>query len=90
VPNSLAQFSLALVKVFDILMINGKSLLEKSTTSRKKNLQNTVRSVPGRLEIVTGWMGSTEKDVRKHMEDVMNNRSSKIILSDIILLNICI
>ena len=55
-------------------MINGKSLLDRSTTARKKNLEHTVRSVPGRLEIVKGWMGSTAKEVRKHMENIMNSR----------------
>jgi ATP-dependent DNA ligase len=62
------------VKVFDILMINGISLLEKSTMARRKNLHHTVQEVKGRIEYATAWEGRTSKDVRERMEEIMNAR----------------
>jgi DNA ligase-4 len=63
------------VKVFDILMINGKSLLERSTVSRKENLMNAVTEVKGRLQLATVWRGKAAKDVRNRMDQVMEARS---------------
>ena len=65
---------LVIVKVFDILMINGKSLLDRSTSSRKVNLKNSVNEIKGRIEYATTWKGKTAKDVRKRMEEVMDAR----------------
>jgi DNA ligase-4 len=62
------------VKVFDILLINGKTLLERSTEGRQKNLHNTVNEIKGRLEFATSWRGRTAKDIRDKMEQIMAAR----------------
>ncbi|KZS94450.1 DNA ligase 4 [Sistotremastrum niveocremeum HHB9708] len=67
-------------KVFDILMINGKSLIDRSTVSRKENLRHTVIEVKGHLEYASEWIGKTSKDVRERMEEVMNARGEGLVI----------
>lgn len=55
-------------------MINGKSLIDRSTVSRKENMRHTVIEVKGHFEYASEWIGKTSKDVRERMEEVMNAR----------------
>ncbi len=68
------------VKVFDLLYLNGVSLLRKSTKYRKRNLRSCFKEVKGRLEFVTEFEGKTAKDVRRKMEDIMANRGEGLVL----------
>ncbi|TFK86975.1 DNA ligase 4 [Polyporus arcularius HHB13444] len=67
-------------KVFDLLYLNGVSLLRKSTKYRKRNLRSCFKEVKGRLEFVTEFEGKTAKDVRRKMEDIMANRGEGLVL----------
>ena len=66
--------------MFDLLYLNGMSLLHKSLKFRKRNLRSCLKDVPGRIELVTQFEGKTAKDVRKRMEEVMANRGEGLIL----------
>ena len=68
------------VKVFDLLYLNGISLLRKSTKFRKRNLRACLKDVPGRIELVTQFEGKTSKDIRKRMEEIIANRGEGLIL----------
>ncbi|KAI0366989.1 DNA ligase 4 [Pilatotrama ljubarskyi] len=67
-------------KVFDLLYLNGMSLLHKSLKFRKRNLRSCLQEVQGRIEFVTEFEGRTAKDVRRRMDDIMANRGEGLIL----------
>ncbi|EKM49973.1 uncharacterized protein PHACADRAFT_178599 [Phanerochaete carnosa HHB-10118-sp] len=67
-------------KVFDLLHLNGQSLLQKSLKFRKNNLRACLSEVKGRLEFVTEFEGKTAQDVRQYMEIIMNNRGEGLIM----------
>ncbi|KAH9935959.1 DNA ligase 4 [Epithele typhae] len=60
-------------KVFDLLYLNGMSLLNRSTKFRKRNLKSCLQEIHGRIEF-------TGNDVRKRMEEIMANRGEGLIL----------
>ena len=68
------------VKVFDLMYLNGMSLLHRSTKFRKRNLRSCLKEVPGRIELVTEYEGKTAKDVRLRMDDIMANRGEGLVL----------
>ena len=68
------------VKVFDLLYLNGQSLLQKSLKFRKRNLKACITEVKGRLELVTEYEGKTAQDVRQRMEDIMNDRGEGLVI----------
>ncbi|KAI3619578.1 dna ligase iv [Moniliophthora roreri] len=67
-------------KIFDLLYLNNKSLLDRTTSSRKKNLRNCLTEVKGRVEFVEDFKGKTAKDVREKMEEIMNNRGEGLVV----------
>ncbi|KAI0664220.1 DNA ligase 4 [Cubamyces menziesii] len=67
-------------KVFDLLYLNGMSLLHKSLKFRKRNLRSCLKEVPGRIEFVSEFEGRTAKDVRKRMDDIIANRGEGLIM----------
>ncbi|KAH9932654.1 hypothetical protein B0H21DRAFT_878850 [Amylocystis lapponica] len=66
-------------KVFDLLYLNGMSLLRKSLRFRKRNLRACLQEVPGRVEFAEESEGRTVKDglVIKHpdSEYILNGRN---------------
>ena len=68
------------VKVFDLLYLNGQSLLQKSLKFRKRNLRACITEVKGRLELTVEYEGKTAQDVRQRMEDIMNNRGEGLVI----------
>jgi ATP-dependent DNA ligase len=68
------------VKVFDLLYLNGQSLIHRSTRFRKRNLRACMTEVRGRLELVAEFEGRTAKDVRARMEEVMDARGEGLIV----------
>jgi DNA ligase-4 len=68
------------VKVFDLLYLNGMSLINKSTKFRKRNLRGCVKEIRGRIEYIIEYEGRTAKDIRQRMEDIMDNRGEGLIL----------
>ena len=72
--------TLAIVKVFDLLYLNGQSLLQRSLKFRKRNLKACLTEVKGRLEFSTEFEGKTAKDIRQRMEDIMNNRGEGLVI----------
>ncbi|CAL1714652.1 unnamed protein product [Somion occarium] len=67
-------------KVFDLLYLNGQSLLLKSLKYRKRNLQACIEEVKGRLEFTLEFEGKTAQDVRDKMEEIMANRGEGLVI----------
>ncbi|KAJ7583239.1 DNA ligase 4 [Mycena floridula] len=61
-------------KIFDLLYLNGMSLLDKSVTFRKRNMR------AWRVEFVTEFKGSTAQDISDKMEKVMENRGEGLVI----------
>ncbi|KAL1747949.1 DNA ligase IV-like protein [Schizophyllum fasciatum] len=68
------------LKVFDLLYLNGQSLLNKSTAFRKKNMKLCVNMVPGRIEFADEFRGRTAQDIRDRMDEVMANRGEGLVI----------
>lgn len=66
--------------MFDLLYLNGTSLLHRSLKFRKRNLRACLREVPGRIELVSEREGKTAKDVRLRMEEIMAERGEGLVL----------
>ncbi|KAJ7115869.1 DNA ligase 4 [Mycena epipterygia] len=67
-------------KVFDLLYLNGQSLIEKSTSTRKKNMQACLKEIKGRIEFAVEYRGKTAKDVRTRMDEVMEARGEGLVI----------
>ncbi|KAJ7876841.1 DNA ligase IV [Mycena leptocephala] len=67
-------------KVFDLLYLNGQSLIEKSTSTRKKNMRACLKEIKGRIEFATEYRGKTAKDVRLRMDEVMEARGEGLVI----------
>ena len=70
----------ATVKIFDLLYLNGQSLIHKSTKFRKRNLKSCIKEIHGRIEFVVDFEASTAKDVRRKMEDIMATRGEGLVM----------
>jgi DNA ligase-4 len=68
------------VKVFDLLYLNGQSLLHRSTAFRKKNMLHCLKEITGRIEFAVEYKGKTAQDVRMRMDDVMAARGEGLVL----------
>ncbi|KAG6891545.1 hypothetical protein C0992_004403 [Termitomyces sp. T32_za158] len=66
--------------VFDLLSLNGQSLLERSTTFRKKNLRSCLKEITGRIEFAVEYKGKTAKDIRERMDEVMAARGEGLVI----------
>ncbi len=69
-----------LVKIFDLLYLNGQSLLHKSTAFRKRNMRACLKEIKGRIEFVAEYKGKTATDVRMRMEEVMEARGEGLVI----------
>ncbi|KAJ7355365.1 DNA ligase IV [Mycena albidolilacea] len=67
-------------KVFDLLYLNGNSLIEKSTSFRKKNMRGCLTEIKGRIEFAVEYRGKTAKDVRERMDEVMEARGEGLVI----------
>ena len=70
----------SLVKVFDLLYLNGQSILHRSVAFRKRNLRHCLKEVPGRLEFTVEFRGKTAKDIRMKMDEIMASRGEGLII----------
>ena len=68
------------VKIFDLLYLNGQSLLHRSTAFRKKNMRHCLKEITGRIEFAVEYKGKTAKDIRMRMDDVMATRGEGLVL----------
>lgn len=66
--------------MFDLLYLNGQSLLHRSTSFRKKNLRSCLKEITGRLEFAVEYKGKTAKDVRLRMDEVMAARGEGLVI----------
>lgn len=69
-----------LVKVFDLLYLNGQSLIHKPLSFRKRNLRHCITEVTGRIEYTAEYKGKTAKDIRERMDDIMAARGEGLII----------
>lgn len=76
----LLKLTCDIVKVFDLLYLNGQPLINKSTKFRKRNLKACIKGIQGRIELVTEFEAQTATDVRKRMEDVMAARGEGLVM----------
>ncbi|GLB41800.1 putative DNA ligase [Lyophyllum shimeji] len=67
-------------KVFDLLYLNGQSLLHRSTSFRKRNMRNCLKEIAGRIEFVVEYKGKTAKDIRQRMDEVMAARGEGLVI----------
>ncbi|KAJ7449621.1 DNA ligase IV [Mycena latifolia] len=72
-----------LVKVFDLLYLNGQSLIEKSTSTRKKNMRACLKEIKGRIEFAVEYRGRTAKDVMEARGEglVIKHPASQYVLN---------
>jgi len=68
------------VKVFDLLYVNGMSLLQKPLKFRKRNLRAYIKEKTGRIEFATEFEGTTAKDVRQRMDDILAARGEGLVM----------
>ena len=68
------------VKVFDMVYLNGMSLIHKSTRFRKRNMRSCVKEKSGRIEFVLESEGKTSKDVRERMLEIFKERGEGLVL----------
>ncbi|KAF8892072.1 ATP dependent DNA ligase domain-containing protein [Infundibulicybe gibba] len=61
-------------KVFDLLYLNGQSLLHRTTNFRKKNLRQCLTEITGRIEFAVEYRGKTAKDIRTRMDEILSSR----------------
>ncbi|TFK71638.1 DNA ligase 4 [Pluteus cervinus] len=67
-------------KVFDLLHLNGQSLIHRSTEFRKKNLRACLSEIPGRIEFTAEYRGTTAGDIRSRMDEIMANRGEGLVI----------
>lgn len=66
--------------MFDLLYLNGQSLIHKPLSFRKRNLRQCVTEIKGRIEYVDEYRGKTPKDIRSKMDEVMATRGEGLII----------
>jgi DNA ligase 4 len=54
------------------------SLDKKSLKFRKRNPRSCIQPIPGRIEFAMEFEGKTAKDVRKRMDEVMEEREKDL------------
>ncbi|KAF9071362.1 DNA ligase 4 [Rhodocollybia butyracea] len=67
-------------KIFDMVYLNGQSLLDKSTSFRKRNLRSCLTEIKGVIEFATEHKGKSAADVRAKMEEVMDARGEGLVI----------
>lgn len=67
-------------KIFDLLYLNGMSLIHRSTKFRKRNLKAYITEIHGRIEFVAEFEAKTAKDVREKMDEIMANRGEGLVM----------
>ncbi|KAJ7252709.1 DNA ligase 4 [Mycena haematopus] len=67
-------------KIFDMLYINGQSLIEKPTKYRKKQMRKCLTEIKGRIEFASEETGKTAQDVRNQMDKVMEARGEGLVI----------
>ncbi|KAF8638944.1 hypothetical protein AX16_010418 [Volvariella volvacea WC 439] len=68
------------LKIFDLLYLNGQSLIHRSTNFRKKNLRACMKEILGRIEFAVEYRGITAKDIRDRMDEIMANRGEGLVI----------
>lgn len=68
------------VKVFDLLYLNGQSLIHRSTAFRKRNLRACIKEISGRIEFAIEYRGTTAKEIRERMDEIMGNRGEGLVI----------
>ncbi|KAF7309720.1 DNA ligase [Mycena indigotica] len=67
-------------KVFDLLYLNGQSLIEKPVSFRKNNMRKCFKEIKGRIEYAAEYRGRTAKDVRQRMDEIMEARGEGLVI----------
>ncbi|KAF5351528.1 hypothetical protein D9758_007230 [Tetrapyrgos nigripes] len=67
-------------KIFDLLYLNGMSLINKTVSFRKKNMRSCVQEIKGRVEFTIELRGRTAKDIREKMDEIMENRGEGLVV----------
>ncbi|VDB87968.1 unnamed protein product [Peniophora sp. CBMAI 1063] len=67
-------------RIFDMLYLNGQSLIHKSLKFRKRNMKACVKEKAGYLEYILESEGKTAKDIRTKMEEVLESRGEGLVI----------
>lgn len=67
--------------VFDILYLNGKSLLDEKLKDRLKELK-IIREIPHKLEVIKNTLVTDMKDINKGIEKAMEQKEEGIVIKD--------
>ncbi|KXN86594.1 DNA ligase 4 [Leucoagaricus sp. SymC.cos] len=67
-------------KVFDLLHLNGQSLIHKPLSFRKRNLRHCLKQITGRIEFAVEYRGKTAKEIRERMDQVMVSRGEGLVI----------
>ncbi|KAI8611855.1 ATP dependent DNA ligase domain-containing protein [Chytriomyces sp. MP71] len=68
--------------VFDILFLNGESLLESPLNARYQLLQKVLRDRPGKVEVLKHVEGSSTEDVVRALDVSMVNHEEGIVIKN--------
>ena len=69
-----------LVKVFDILYLNGQSFLEKKLSARKELIRRIIRPLTGRVELPFETEGTNIKDITTALQKVVEERGEGLVI----------
>ena len=68
------------VKVFDLLYLNERCLVDRSVAFRKRNMRQYIKEIQGRIEFTTEFKAKSAKDVRQRMDQVMADRGEGLVM----------
>jgi DNA ligase 4 len=68
------------VKVFDLLYLNEKCLVDRTIAFRKRNMRQYIKEIQGRIEFTTEFKAKSAKDVRQRMDQVMADRGEGLVM----------
>lgn len=67
-------------KVFDLLYLNDRCLVDRSVAFRKRNMRQYIKEIQGRIEFTTEFKAQSAKDVRQRMDQVMADRGEGLVM----------
>ncbi|KZV99983.1 DNA ligase 4 [Exidia glandulosa HHB12029] len=68
------------LKIFDVLYVNGTSLIDKKLSARKQVAHSIIKEIRGRVEFSYEQSGSTAKEIRDALEKVMEDRGEGLVV----------
>ena len=80
--NPFSQGLRPLYKIFDILFLNGQALTRYTLRDRRKALERSVKSVPGRFEIHDYEIGTRVEDIEPRLRKVIEESTEGLVIKN--------